>query len=237
MDSKDIFLLTLISITILLVLIYQSKYEKLKRLTTLLIIGFFSWSLSRGTPNGIIGGTIIFILVAGFVIYAWTKIDKKKLTDDSIESFRKESLENPEQAYKEFCALVANYGDYMQENPLSYGEIRSSSILPFSKNTLILYTINFINVLEKNMQKSLLQGIPELAYYRDDIPKNGYQSNASKLIENNELINPNQSDKDKLKNILEHYIEPNDFPDDLYNECEEYSKKLYIVLKKEMNKN
>ncbi|PHR56366.1 MAG: hypothetical protein COA44_08390 [Arcobacter sp.] len=94
MDSKDIFLLILISIIILLVLIYQSKYEKLKRLTTILIIGFFSWALSRGTPNGITGGVIMFIIVAGFTIYIWTRMDNEKLEKDEIINTFTESVKN-----------------------------------------------------------------------------------------------------------------------------------------------
>lgn len=236
MDYKDIFLSILISIIILLVLIYQSKYEKLKRLTTILIIGFFSWAFSRGTPNGVAGGVIIFIIIAGFIIYIWKKMDKEKLINRNLKHITKKKFKNPEESYTEFCNFVSAYGDYMQVNPLSYGEIRNSDILPFSKNTLILYAIKFINILETNIQKALLQSIPELAYYRDDIPENGYKSNTNKLMENNELIYSNHSRKDKVNEIFEELTEPNDFPNDLYTECEEYSKKLYAVLKKEIER-
>jgi len=103
MDSKYIFLSILISIIILLVFIYQSKYEKLKRLTTILIIGFFSWALSRGTPNGITGGVIMFIVITGFIIYIWTKMDKEKLTNSSKESFTKKTLKPLNKLIKSFA--------------------------------------------------------------------------------------------------------------------------------------
>ncbi len=124
----------------------------------------------------------------------------------------------------------------MQLSPLSYGEIRNSNVLPFSKNTLILYSIQYINISERKIQDALLISIPELAYYRDDIPANGYKSSINKLMENYEPIDFNQFDEGKAKEIFEKYDEPNDFPNNLYTECEEYSKKLSIILKKAIDK-
>lgn len=232
MEIGTIFIIAIIATIAVLGIIYDSKNETLKRFTTIILVGFFIIGIGKGTGVSF----LIFFVVTGYILYTYKNIDKEKSTNNSIESFTQKNLENPEEAYKDFCNLAAEYGDYIQLSPLSYGEIRNSNVLPFSKNTLILYAIQYINISEKNIQEALLYSIPELAYYKDDIPENGYKSNTSKLIENYELTDSHNFDEDKAKEILEKVNEPNDFPNDLYNECEEYSKKLYTVLKEAIDK-
>jgi len=203
-DTGSFFIGSTILILILLVFIYQSKLEKLKRFTTICLIGFFSWSIGKDANTGI----IMFIVVAGFVLYIWNKMDKEQ----EVESMKK--LLN-------YNDTINAYGKYLELNPLGIGEIRHTSKLPFEKEIFIKDSIINIRKLEQEFQTLLLNSIPLLAYFRDDIPENGYISNVSKLL---------NDDKNTTVESLANKLNEDDFPVDIYNKCNEESEKILKLL-------
>ena len=165
MDTGTIFIISIISIIVLLVVIYQSKYEILKRFTTIVLIGYFSWAIGKGGNSSF----IMFFVATGFFLYVCKSVDNDKE--------KKERKTGMDIKYEDFVNLIVSYGGYMELNPLPIEEIRNSNVLPFSKNKLIECAPIYIKRLEKHMQESLLVAIPELAFYKEDIPENGYKSN------------------------------------------------------------
>ncbi|RXJ98701.1 hypothetical protein CRV02_13200 [Arcobacter sp. CECT 8989] len=202
---RNILIGSIILILILLVFIYQSKLEKLKRFTTICLIGFFSWGLGKDVNTQI----IVFIVITGFVLYIWNKMDKEKV--NNMEKFLK------------YIDNINAYGKYLELNPLEIEEIRHSSKLPFKKENFILDSLIYIRVLEKEFQILILNSIPLLAYFRDDVPENGYISNISKIIKDNN--NKNSTIEDLLNKPDE-----DNFPIDIYNKCNEESKRILKLL-------
>lgn len=196
---------SIILILILLVFIYQSKLEKLKRFTTICLIGFFSWSLGKDINTQI----IVFIVITGFVLYIWNKMDKEKV--NNMEKFLK------------YIDNINAYGKYLELNPLEIEEIRHSSKLPFKKENFIIDSLIYIRVVEKEVQTLILNSIPLLAYFRDDVPEDGYISNISKIIKDNN--NRNSTIEDLLNKPDE-----DNFPIDIYNKCNEESKRILKLL-------
>ncbi|RXJ78071.1 hypothetical protein CRV03_03620 [Arcobacter sp. F155] len=196
---------SIILISILLVFIYQSKLEKLKRFTTICLIGFFSWGLGKDVNTKI----IMFIVITGFVLYIWNKMDKEK--DNNMKKLLK------------YIDNINAYGKYLELNPLEIEEIRHSSKLPFKKENFIIDSLIYIRVVEKEFQTLILNSIPLLAYFRDDVPEDGYISNISKIIKDNN--NRNSTIEDLLNKPDE-----DNFPIDIYNKCNEESKRILKLL-------
>lgn len=235
---------SIIGIIILIISIYNSKNEKLKRATTLLLVAFFCWAITNKEPNGKLIGILLFIVVAGFIIFIWNKMDKEEQEKKHKELEKEKNIIN-------FLNNMKAYGLYLEANPLGLMEIRHSSVLPFNKNELIFNSILYIKLLEKNIQQALLITIPQLAFYRNDIPWSGYNE-INEFVENNRdlnkenleifknAINSNQSLDNEFLNECMKEVEKsvnvfNEFPNDLYNDCDKESKKLYNLLKERLN--
>lgn len=218
-DIGSIFIGSIILILILLVFIYKSKLEKLKRFTTICLIGFFSWSIGKDADTGI----IMFVFVAAFVLYIWNKIDKEK----EVEKMKK---------LLDYNDTINSYGRYLELNPLGIEEIRHFSKLPFDKEKLIKDSIINIRKLEQDFQTLLLNSIPLLAYFRDDVPENGYISNMSKLVNSNENISvTSDNPSETVENLANKLNEENDFPIDIYNKCNEESEYILKLLQKSIS--
>lgn len=218
-SSVNIFIGSIIIVFILIYLIYQSKLEKLKRLTTIIIIGFFSWSIGKDKDTSI----ILFVIVSAFVLYIWNKMDKEK------ESEKNQKLLN-------YNNHINAYGKYLELNPLGIEEIRHSSKLPFEKETFIKDSIINIRKLEQEFQTLLLNLIPLLAYFRDDIPESGYISNISKLVnDENNISNTNTNSISTIENLTNNLNEENDFPINIYNKYNEESEYILKLLKKSIS--
>lgn len=173
MNYESMFLLSLIGIVIFLAFIYQSKYKKLKRLTTILVIAFFCWSATKEQSNGI--GIIIFLIIVGFTIFLWKKIDAEELEKNIITDTKE---------YKDFLKSIKIYNDYLKlSSTICHEELRHINVLPFDKNKLILDTLIYIKYLEKETQQSLLFTIPDLAFYIENIAREGFISKLSRGIE------------------------------------------------------
>lgn len=201
MSYGTIFLVSIFGIVILLVFIYQSKYEKLKFFTTIVIIGLFSWALPRERPNGEIIGIFVFLIVSGFVIYVHEKVNKEEL--------RKRSLRSSKQFY-DFLESQKAYKIYLElHSVICDEELRNSNVLPFDKDKFIMDTILYIECLEKKEQDYLLFIVPQLAFYQESIREEGYISNASKGLD----------------------IKDDFFPYELYNKCKIESDNLFYNLK------
>lgn len=240
MDAGIIFILILIASIILLMLIYQSENKKLKRVTIISFIGLFCWSLSDKSTvdNAYFNGFLVFLLISGFIFFIWTKIDNEKLEEKRNEDKKEKDFNN-------FIYSLKAYGTYLQLNPLPVEVIRNSNTLPFNKTLLMVNAILYINVLNKDIQEVLLVSIPELSFYKDDVPDNGYQTELSKSLENDEFsnlennlkneMNKKEFNKEKIGELLETTIinlnKNNDFPYELYSECEKESDKIYKALK------
>lgn len=223
-DAENIFIGSIILVVILLAFVYQSKLEKLKLLTTIIIIGFFSFALSGEDGQGI----IFFIVVAGFLIYVWNKTDKEK------------QFEQKKKILLDYNKDINAYGAYLELNPLGIEEIRPSSSLPFNKEELIKNSISFISLFDKDSQIVLLHGIPLLAYFRDNIPEKGYISNMGEFINNEEdvsnTINKLESGlRNELENLSNKLTKKNDFDKDLYRQCNEDSERILKLLKKSIS--
>ena len=233
MDVGIIFILIIVACLILIVNIYESKNEKLKRITTISLVGLLIFGLSsKSSVNNVeFNGFIVFLLISGFIFFIWNKIDNEKLEEKINE-------EKKEKDFKDFLYSLKAYGAYLQLNPLPIEVIRNSNILPFNKTLLMINSILYIKVLNKDMQEILLISIPELAFYKDDIPANGYQTELSKSLGNNlkTEINKKECNKEQIGNLLENTIinlnKSNNFPYELYSECEKESEKIYKALKK-----
>lgn len=201
MNGGTIFIIIILVIVGVLAFIYQSKYEKLKRFTTILLIAFFSWAISRETPNGINGGIIIFTVVTVFVIYIWKKMDAEELEKKEVTTTSQ---------FKSFLKSIKDYNKYLEENNvIANEELRSTTNLPFDKNRLIVDTLIYIKYLSTEEQKSLFYTIPQLAFYKDNIAEEGLISNASKGLSKTD----------------------DDFPYELYEKCKNESNKIFNQIK------
>lgn len=167
-------------------------------------------------------GIAIVVFVVWFVII--NKRAKRK-------SYTKEEMEIIKDDYIDFLNLVKIYGKHLEVNPLSIEEIRNSNVLPFSKSKLLSYAPMYIKFLEKNIQEAALEAIPLLAFYKDNIPDNGYKSNIHNLVENG--YKPDMNNLEESFNEIEKILSTtNNFPRDLHNECVEESMEIYETLKK-----
>lgn len=235
MDNKNIFLLVFIVFILLIVLIafiYQSKNEKMKITTTILLIAFFCWGMSKDTQDGIASGIIMFMIVMGIGIFIWNKMNNERLK-------KEENIRN-------FINTLKAYGKYIELHPLNFREIRHLNDLPFDKEKLILESMLYIKYLDKEIQTLLLVFIPELAFYRSDVPQKGYNYfTFIKKIE--DKIKAENIDMDKIRNGSEEEIQKmnslltkkdldSDFPNELFVECENESKKINILLCKILEK-
>lgn len=181
MSSVDVVIGGLILIIVILIYIFKSNNEKLKRFTIILLIGFFSWSITVRSENNL-NGVILFLVVSIFVIYIWNKIDIEKRE-------KNETIKTKE--FKLYIEMLKSYSNYLEINStICNEELRSVDSLQFDKNTLIAKTFLYIKYLEKDKQKILLYTIPQLAFYIDNIPKEGYISNSSKGITEKDDIFP-----------------------------------------------
>lgn len=221
---------SIIGIIILIISIYNSKNEKLKRATTLLLVAFFCWAITSKEPNGEVIGILLFIIIAGFIIFIWNKMNKEEEYKKNLELETKKKINN-------FLNNIKAYGIYLESTPLGIKEIRHSNVLPFSKNELIFDSVLYIKLLEKNIQQALLITIPELAFYRNDIPLSGYKSEINEFIENN--IDLNELNEEKKSEILKNAINSNqsldnEFPNDLFNECQKEYEGLSNLLKEQL---
>ncbi|MFA9373912.1 MAG: hypothetical protein ACERKK_07115 [Poseidonibacter sp.] len=213
-SSGNIFIGAIIIVFILIYIIYQSKFKNLKRFTTILLIGFFSWSIGKDNDTSI----ILFFVVSAFVSYIWNKMDKEK------EFEKNQELLN-------YNLHINTFGKYLELNPLGIQEIRHSSKLPFEKEKFIENSIINIRKLEQESQTLLLNAIPLLAYFRDDIPESGYISNISKLINSeNDISNINTNSSSTIENLSNKLNEENDFPIDIYNKCNKESEYILKLL-------
>lgn len=203
--------------------------EKLKRATTLLLVAFFCWAITSKEQNGEVIGILLFIIIAGFIIFIWNKIDNEEEYKKNLELVTKKKINN-------FLNNVKAYGVYLESHPLGIKEIRHSNVLPFNKNELIFDTALYIKLFEKNTQQSLLITIPELAFYRNDIPFSGYKSEINDFIESN--IDLNEINEERKLEILKKAINSNpsdnEFPNDLFIECQKECERLANLLKEQL---
>ncbi len=221
---------SIIGIIILIISIYNSKNEKLKRATTLLLVAFFCWAITSKEPNGEVIGILLFIIIAGFIIFIWNKMNKEEEYKKNLELETKKKINN-------FLNNIKAYGVYLESYPLGIKEIRHSNVLPFNKNELIYDSTLYIKLFEKNTQQALLATIPELAFYRNDIPFCGYKSEINEFIESN--IDLNEINEEKKLEILKKAINSNqlldnEFPNDLFNECQKEYEGLSNLLKEQL---
>lgn len=212
--------------------IYNSKNEKLKRATTLLLVAFFCWIATKEQSNSGTIGILLFVIIAGFIIYIWDKMDKEEKDKKNIEKEK-----------NNFFYTISAYGAYLESHPLGIKEIRHLNVLPFNKNELIVDSLLYIKLLNENIEQkdfieALLISIPQLAFYRSDIPLNGYKSKMDKLIEHTsemkeeeilEMLSNELSDKHFLNDLSDE-----DFPNDLFIECQKECEALTNLLKKRL---
>lgn len=205
--KNDISLIWIILIVFLAIIvnIYESKNEKLKRFTTLLLVAFFCWAITSEEQNGKLIGILLFIIITGFIIFIWNKIDKEK----------KDEKNKLLEFMNDFFYSVKAYITYLQVNPLGIKEIRHSNTLPFNKDKLIAQSKIYMSlklgneIEQEDYKKVLLTVIPQLAFYRNDIPLSGYKLDS----EFSDNIN-------------------NEFSYALFMDCEEEYERLFNLLKK-----
>lgn len=226
-DWTVIFVVFIILVIILLKFVNDSNSEKFKNIITILIIGWLSWAVGGQSDNG--NGFIGFIVISAFFIFIMDKIYKEKEIKKANKLLR-------------YVYDVKKYGKYLISNPLGIEEIRCSSELPFQKEDFIQDSILYIKEVEKTFQKTLLNSIPMLAYFRDDISKN-YISNIGNFINNDKYmadtinklkyeVSLNKSSSETIDDLAKKLNEDNCFPNDLYYKCNEESKKILSLLEK-----
>ena len=93
------------------------------------------------------------------------------------------------------------------------------------------------DIEQKDFIEALLVSIPELAFYRNDIPLSGYKSKTDEFIESN--IDFNDMNEEKKLEIVKNAINSNqlldnEFPNDLFNECQKEYERLANLLKKQL---
>lgn len=157
-------------------------------------------------------------------------------------------------AKKDLVKFVMNlklFNDYLVSNPKKDNEIRHTKSLPINKNELLEQSLRYISKLNEDFKEAVLITVPRLAFYRDDVPENGYIHIYEEL--NNlgiseiagKIENMSEEERSKIdfssgemKEIWE-VIDKNgilDFPHDLLSECEREQLEIYNRLLLKLNK-
>ena len=102
--------------------------------------------------------------------------------------------------------------------------------------------------MEDDVQKVLLEFIPLLAFFRHDIPENGYLSVYDKVLKDENFIKKLDGiSKELSKDVLDEKKASNEilnelskdihFPNDLLIECQNDSQEILKLLEKTIQKN
>ena len=179
--------------------------------------------------------TIFIILFTIILFFLITFLFNSKKDEKIIE----ENIENKivdEKLEEEFNYYFQTYLSYIKSNPLSYEEIRDASKLPFKKEEFLKKSLDYISYADENTQHSLLSLLPELAYFRDDLPDNRYNFNIKNDIDEEVLSLSNKGSKIKRKKknldiFFNKLRENNGFTNDLYTKCNDEFELILSTLK------
>jgi len=179
--------------------------------------------------------TIFIILFTIILFFLITFLFNSKKDEKIIE----ENIENKivdEKLEEEFNYYFQTYLSYIKSNPLSYEEIRDASKLPFKKEEFLKKSLDYISYADENTQHSLLSLLPELAYFRDDLPDNRYNFNIKNDVDEEvlSLSNKGSQIKRKKKNLdifFNKLRENNGFTNDLYTKCNDEFELILSTLK------
>jgi len=196
-------------------------------------------------------GTIFIIAIIVTIVVLVNIYDSKngKSTNENNEEEMKEDL-------KKFITDMKTYVKYCVSEPINTEEIRHTSKLPIEKIIFVKRSILYIEYLEDDIQKLLLKFVPLLAYYREDVPEDGYLSLFNKMLKNDNSIERFDNLSENSLNILTHDLENSEhrnnkedvlsnegqkildelsneiyFPNDLLIKCKNDSKEILKLLK------
>ena len=197
----------------------------------------------------------IFIIAIIVTIAVLINIYDSKNGKSTNEEEMKEDL-------KKFITDMKTYVKYCVSEPISTEEIRHTSKLPIEKIIFVKRSILYIEYLEDDIQKLLLKFVPLLAYYREDVPEDGYLSLFDKILQDNNSIERFDNFSQKSLDILTHDLENSEdknnkedvlsdegqkildelsneiyFPNDLLIECQNDSKEILKLLKSRIHNN
>lgn len=135
--------------------------------------------------------------------------------------------------------ILRAYGRHLETYSLPFEEIRHESLLPFSKKEILYAAINQIKNRNEAEQNLLLAAIPQLSFYRDDIPISGCCSKIKKTadyIKTLPKINGHEyMNLEQLKAVANLAFPVIDFEDDecfqkLYSECQTIKNNIRNIL-------
>lgn len=180
-------------------------------LATLITVFDSNVGITKKQFQYLLFSSLIFIIM----IYLSNKYEKylNNLAEENIklEDKRKDRNEKLKKIW-DAERIFYSYVEYYEKYPLSSEEIRNEKKLPYSKSEIIdsIELLIKENPILKN--EFTLEIISDLAFYKKDIPEEGYISILSYLG------NIKDTSRPSIKNLSK-IISEDDFPRDLFKKC------------------
>lgn len=203
-------------------------------------IGYISLWISAGLEGNV--DRIIFenkLVKEGYSKEEAGKLWLKKYNNHNAKKTQEnDKVHNIKENLEDFINDIKTYIKYCGLNPISIEEIRHASKLPIEKEVFLKKSLLYIEYLETDVQEILLEYLPLLAYYRDNIPENGYLSFYDKVLSDDTILEKLEDYQKKVSEQKEQNTELFEeisseiyFPNDLLAECQNDSRKILQLLK------